>query len=229
MNKNTPLFLVVDSIKSDMADAFYLLYGQFECYHLSEYSPLSDEIRKASREMYDLIIITPPITMLSPNILNETEALIKLFQDAGKDIYVITNDEIDPNGPLASIPKENIFKTFFPVSFDQDDFRNQRFQETIFAVLSEIRKRATPPTPVCANCKNFYIKGDKYCRFCGAPMGTPDYIREAERHSTVYGPMARRDHKCEKCGYAWTKTSMSDREFFCPQCGSKVSITIIRS
>ena len=29
----------------------------------------------------------------------------------------------------------------------------------------------TPMRKVCANCKENYINGDKYCRYCGAPMG----------------------------------------------------------
>ena len=36
----------------------------------------------------------------------------------------------------------------------------------------EIRRK------VCENCHECYIEGDKYCRFCGAPMGEPYYIDE---------------------------------------------------
>lgn len=29
---------------------------------------------------------------------------------------------------------------------------------------------------VCANCRKAYIDGDRYCRFCGAPMGKPKFM-----------------------------------------------------
>lgn len=31
---------------------------------------------------------------------------------------------------------------------------------------------------VCANCGNVYIDGDRYCRFCGAPMGKPKFLMQ---------------------------------------------------
>lgn len=82
-----------------------------------------------------------------------------------------------------------------------------------------------PPEPefiskkkVCANCHQSYIEGDKYCRFCGAPMGTPDYIEEG--FACIYGPPPmKRLHKCDQCGYAWETNQMCDNERFCPKCG----------
>ena len=71
---------------------------------------------------------------------------------------------------------------------------------------------------VCANCKNIYIEGDRYCRFCGAPLGKPKYINED--FGCIYGPPpVRRVHKCKKCMYMWETNEMIDRERFCPKCG----------
>ena len=71
---------------------------------------------------------------------------------------------------------------------------------------------------VCNNCKNRYIEGDKYCRFCGAPMGKPDFIEET--FACIYGPMpVKRKHTCEKCNFTWETHSMVDREGWCPECG----------
>lgn len=39
---------------------------------------------------------------------------------------------------------------------------------------------------VCANCGKPFKKGDKYCRHCGAPMGTPEFI--IENTPIIYGP-----------------------------------------
>ena len=71
---------------------------------------------------------------------------------------------------------------------------------------------------VCANCKNTYIAGDKYCRYCGAPMGKPEFI--IEDFSCIYGPPpVTRTHKCAKCGFTWKTDLMIDDEKFCPKCG----------
>ena len=60
---------------------------------------------------------------------------------------------------------------------------------------------------VCANCKNSYREGDKYCRYCGAPLGKPDFIEED--FACIYGPPpVERTHKCEKCGFSWKTTLM---------------------
>lgn len=71
---------------------------------------------------------------------------------------------------------------------------------------------------VCANCKNTYIEGDKYCRYCGAPLGKPDFI--PEDFACIYGPPpVRRVHTCVKCGYSWETNLMIDDEKWCPECG----------
>ena len=75
-----------------------------------------------------------------------------------------------------------------------------------------------PMRKVCANCKNTYIEGDKYCRYCGAKMGKPAFI--PDNMACIYGPPPiTRVHKCEKCGYTWTTNQMIDKERYCPKCG----------
>ncbi len=78
---------------------------------------------------------------------------------------------------------------------------------------------------VCRNCRNTWREGDKYCRYCGAPLDYPDYkIRE---FYTIYGPMpVRRRHSCNNCGFAWTTKMMVDDEDYCPKCGSMVSTEV---
>ncbi len=80
---------------------------------------------------------------------------------------------------------------------------------------------------ICMNCQNTWREGDKYCRYCGAPMNQPGYkVRE---FYIIYGPMpVRRKHKCEKCGFTWENTLMIDKERYCPHCGYSVSIKEMR-
>ena len=75
-----------------------------------------------------------------------------------------------------------------------------------------------PKREVCANCRKTYRREDKYCRYCGAPLGKPEYIEE--RFACIYGPEPmRRTHTCTKCGYSWKTVLMIDEESWCPQCG----------
>jgi RNA polymerase subunit RPABC4/transcription elongation factor Spt4 len=77
-----------------------------------------------------------------------------------------------------------------------------------------------PKRKVCANCKNVYREGDKYCRYCGAPMGKPGFIEED--FACIYGPPpVTRVHKCSKCGYSWQTNLMIDDEKWCPECGGE--------
>ena len=96
------------------------------------------------------------------------------------------------------------------------------------------RKKPTPKMPqdrkrkVCANCGQYYNDGDKYCRFCGAPMGEPEYIDDIM--ACIYGPPpVKRTHKCEKCGYRWKTMKMIDNEQWCPKCGGPAPATEDRS
>ena len=77
---------------------------------------------------------------------------------------------------------------------------------------------------VCANCGESYIEDDKYCRYCGAPMGTPVY-KEIEL-ACIYGPMPmKRTHRCSKCGFSWETELMIDKEKWCPECGGEAPFT----
>ena len=81
-----------------------------------------------------------------------------------------------------------------------------------------------PKRKVCANCKNTYREGDKYCRYCGAPLGQPEFIDED--FACIYGPPpVKRRHKCQKCGFSWTTTLMIDNEVCCPECGGPAPAT----
>lgn len=79
---------------------------------------------------------------------------------------------------------------------------------------------------VCSNCKNEYIEGDRYCRYCGAPMGKPDYIDYDV--PVIYGPLpTERLHTCEQCGFKWKTYSMLDKERFCPECGGAAPAVVV--
>lgn len=79
---------------------------------------------------------------------------------------------------------------------------------------------------VCSNCKNEYIEGDRYCRYCGAPMGKPDYIEDD--WPCIYGPPpTERLHTCEQCGFKWKTYSMLDKERFCPECGGAAPAVVV--
>ena len=39
---------------------------------------------------------------------------------------------------------------------------------------------------VCANCGNYYYEEYRYCPFCGAPLGEPEYINDYFQE--IYGP-----------------------------------------
>ena len=70
----------------------------------------------------------------------------------------------------------------------------------------------------CGNCKNKWTTGDKYCRYCGAPRGTPVYI--FEDFAYIYGPPPeKRTHQCANCNYEWETELMIDDELYCPLCG----------
>ena len=76
---------------------------------------------------------------------------------------------------------------------------------------------------VCSNCHNTWIRGDRYCRYCGAPMGTPVFIQDTRGY--LYGPMPmKRTHVCSQCGYTWTRTLMVDNEEYCPLCGQPAPV-----
>ncbi|MBR0372952.1 MAG: zinc-ribbon domain-containing protein [Mogibacterium sp.] len=85
-----------------------------------------------------------------------------------------------------------------------------------------------PLRKVCANCHNAYVEGDKYCRYCGAPLGTPKFIEE--EFSCIYGPPpVQRVHTCTKCGFSWSTCLMIDDEHWCPKCGAAAPVTAVES
>ena len=71
---------------------------------------------------------------------------------------------------------------------------------------------------VCENCENKYIDGDKYCRYCGSPLGSPKFITDDLLF--IYGPSWDYSHECKQCGFAWKSTSMFETQSYCPKCGS---------
>ena len=74
--------------------------------------------------------------------------------------------------------------------------------------------------PVCANCRSAYRKNDKYCRYCGAPHGTPIYIDD--RFAMIYGPPFSVVHECKICGYTWENGGLgADTQMWCPECGGE--------
>lgn len=85
------------------------------------------------------------------------------------------------------------------------------------------KPKKQPMWKVCANCKNHYIEGDKYCRFCGAKIGELEII--PKRIVYLYGPPMPRVHKCVKCGYEWDTYGTRDRQLYCPKCGGSAPPT----
>lgn len=78
--------------------------------------------------------------------------------------------------------------------------------------------RKKQKSEVCSNCNSQYIEGDKYCRYCGALMGEPEYIDTA--FACIYGPPFVAVHTCETCGYSWKCSGLGkDRQRRCPKCG----------
>lgn len=76
---------------------------------------------------------------------------------------------------------------------------------------------------VCPNCKGKWIEGDKYCRYCGAPMDKPVFVPSSIQ--CIYGPRPiEREHHCTGCGHSWTTQLMIDREGFCPLCGKPAPV-----
>ena len=94
----------------------------------------------------------------------------------------------------------------------------------IFRKRKKAEQEAINKRKVCSNCRNTYFDGDSYCRYCGAPLGTPTFIEE--QIAVLYGPRPiKRTHRCRKCGYSWETCLMLDRENWCPKCGGRVTVT----
>ncbi len=47
-------------------------------------------------------------------------------------------------------------------------------------------KGSDPIIHICRNCSHEYTEGDRYCRYCGAPLGEPWKVQEV--FEDIYGP-----------------------------------------
>ena len=95
------------------------------------------------------------------------------------------------------------------------DYINSRLSE-----LLRMSEDKGPKKKVCANCREEYIDGDKYCRYCGAPLGDPAFI--AEDFACIYGPRPmKRIHTCKVCHFSWKTHMMVDNQRRCPMCGGE--------
>ena len=75
---------------------------------------------------------------------------------------------------------------------------------------------------VCAKCGRIYIPKDRYCRFCGTPMGLPEFIEQDDGFICANGPEAvKRLHICVQCGHMWKTELMVDEQRYCPICGGR--------
>ena len=134
-------------------------------------------------------------------LLNITGGESMTLDDVREAIVVIT-EAVDPDAHI-----------IFGANVD-DKLAKDEFHVTVVLV----RCINTFEREVCGNCKGIYFKGDKYCRFCGAPMGKPEYIEEVL--PALYGPPpVKRVYTCAKCGYSWESYSMIDNVHYCPKCG----------
>ena len=75
---------------------------------------------------------------------------------------------------------------------------------------------------VCENCENNYIDGDKYCRYCGSPLGSPKFI--TDNLACIYGPGWEESLECKQCGFTWKSILMRAPERYCPKCGSEAML-----
>ena len=130
------------------------------------------------------------------------------MDDISKAVKILT-EEVDEEAHI-------IFDAITNTELAKDEFR-----VTLVAVTSNdlIDSMNAFKRKVCANCKNDYIEGDKYCKYCGAPLGKPDYTQAIR--SPLYGPPpVMRFHECPNCGYVWNTYVMIDKGRYCPKCGS---------
>lgn len=91
-------------------------------------------------------------------------------------------------------------------------------------MLEPIGPPNTHTKKACSNCNNTYFKGDKYCRYCGAPMGSPVFI--TDYYTILYGPKPPKlkIFRCTKCDYTWNEHLFENEVRFCRECGSKTEL-----
>lgn len=110
---------------------------------------------------------------------------------------------------------------------DLTDNRTDSAQHRRYRPSEDLKEQENNPDliKVCPNCKSNYIEGDKYCRFCGSPLGEPAYVI-SERFACIYGPRpAKRVHTCMSCRYSWETRLMRDSQTHCPKCGGRAPVT----
>ena len=141
----------------------------------------------------------------------------------GKDLSMI--DVMEASKIITEAVDEDahiIFGAITDNKLDSDEYRVTLVavnNNEIFDLMDASKRK------VCANCKEEYYEGDKYCRYCGAQMGKPDYIGGIM--PPLYGPPPiNRIHKCVKCGYSWATRRMIDKGRYCPKCGGDAPATI---
>ena len=73
----------------------------------------------------------------------------------------------------------------------------------------------------CGNCHSHLNLKDKYCRYCGTPVGEGAFEPYKNETYCVYGPPVKELWCCPDCGYKWRSVVMGgDHAKFCPICGS---------
>ena len=143
-----------------------------------------------------------------------------LTLDDVRDVANIITEAVDPDANIIfgaiidkKLAKDEVQVTIIPV------------KHTNISKSKDVPIYA-PKRAVCANCKEHYYKGDKYCRFCGAPMGEPYHVDAII--APIYGPPpVKRVHTCTKCGYTWKTKKMIDKECYCPKCGGDAPVSSI--
>ncbi len=145
--------------------------------------------------------------------------IINQFSSFMKDSDQIIHDlEYDPDSKAKLIHFLEVMESSFRTSMESWEKTIARFEAFIEDIKNSFFRL------VCMNCNNTYIYGDKYCRYCGAPMGTPIFIVDVRE--CIYGPKpVIRTHVCSECGYSWENCVMIDRERWCPMCGGKVKVS----
>jgi uncharacterized paraquat-inducible protein A len=74
----------------------------------------------------------------------------------------------------------------------------------------------------CGNCHSKLRARDKYCRYCGTPVGEGDFKPYLNMTYCVYGPPIKNLWQCPECGYAWRSIVLGgDHPRFCPRYGSR--------
>ena len=69
----------------------------------------------------------------------------------------------------------------------------------------------------CGNCHSMLSAKDKYCRYCGTPVGEGKFQPYKNETYCVYGPPVKELWHCPDCGYAWRSTVMGgDNPKYCP-------------